>query len=135
MMAYEACQEFEWPLLFHLDDIRCMDVPTLPHLERALKAFPKVNFIGHAAGFWASISGDANAKDFQSYPKRKTVPGGALDRLMETVPEPARRSERAWRSERDRAGYRFRAGISDPASRSAAVRGRITWCRVRKSGN
>jgi len=86
MMAYEACQEFEWPLLFHLDDIRCMDVPTLPHLERALKAFPKVNFIGHAAGFWASISGDANAKDFQSYPKRKTVPGGALDRLMEKYP-------------------------------------------------
>lgn len=86
MMLYEAIQEFQWSVLFHLDDIRCMDVPGLPHLERALKAFPKVNFIGHAAGFWASISGDANAKDFQSYPNRKTAPGGALDRLMDKYP-------------------------------------------------
>ncbi len=86
MMLFEAIQEFEWPVLFHLDDIRCMDVPGLPHLERAVKAFPKVRFIGHAAGFWASISGDANAKDFQSYPDRKTAPGGALDRLMDKYP-------------------------------------------------
>ena len=86
MMLYEACSEVELPILFHLDDIRGIDQPGLPHLERALSLFPKVVFIGHAAGFWSSISGDANAKDFQSYPKRPTKPGGALERLMDLYP-------------------------------------------------
>jgi predicted TIM-barrel fold metal-dependent hydrolase len=86
MMLYEACREVGFPLLFHLDDIRGLDEPGLPHLERALSFFPEVVFIGHAAGFWSSISGDANPKDFQSYPRRPTTPGGALDRLMNLYP-------------------------------------------------
>jgi predicted TIM-barrel fold metal-dependent hydrolase len=84
MMLYEACADLELPILFHLDDIRSFDTPGLPRLENALKAFPKLPFIGHAAGFWASISGDATEKDFGRYPKVPTPvkPGGALDRLM-----------------------------------------------------
>ena len=85
MVLYEACARLELPILFHLDDIRSFDVPGLPRLENALKAFPKLPFIGHAAGFWASISGDATLKDFGRYPKVPTrvAPNGALDRLME----------------------------------------------------
>ncbi|HEV3343726.1 MAG TPA: amidohydrolase family protein [Pirellulales bacterium] len=85
MMVYESCSDLELPILFHLDDIRSFDTPGLARLENVLKAFPKLPLIGHAAGFWASISGDATNADFGRYPKIPTpvAPGGALDRLME----------------------------------------------------
>jgi predicted TIM-barrel fold metal-dependent hydrolase len=85
MAVYEACAELELPILFHLDDIRSFDTPGLPRLENVLKQFPSLPLIGHAAGFWASISGDATTADFGRYPKIPTpvTPGGALDRLME----------------------------------------------------
>jgi predicted TIM-barrel fold metal-dependent hydrolase len=88
MFLYEACDTVGLPILFHLDDIRNPDTPGLPRLENVLKAFPKLPLIGHAAGFWASISGDATLADFGRYPRVPTavVPGGALDRLMEKYP-------------------------------------------------
>ena len=84
MVLYEACADLQLPILFHLDDIRSFDTAGLPRLENALKAFPKLPFIGHAAGFWASISADATDRDFGRYPRLPTPvkPGGALDRLM-----------------------------------------------------
>lgn len=84
MALYEACDAVGLPILFHLDDIRNPDTPGLPRLEKVLKAFPKLPLIGHAAGFWASISGDATFEDFGRYPEipKKVTPGGALDRLM-----------------------------------------------------
>ncbi len=88
MKLYEACAEANLPILFHLDDIRSWDGPGLPRLENALKSFPDLPFIGHAAGFWASISGDATIEDFGKYPALPTpvAPGGALDRLMKKYP-------------------------------------------------
>ena len=85
MMLYEACNELELPILFHLDDIRNPDTTGLPRLENVLRAFPKLPLIGHAAGFWASISGDATLADFGRYPEipKPITPGGALDRLMD----------------------------------------------------
>jgi hypothetical protein len=70
-----------------------------------MKAFPKLPFIGHAAGFWASISGDATLEDFGRYPPIPTPMklGGALDRLMDRYPnlygdlsEPGGHSAIAW---------------------------------------
>jgi len=88
MQLYEACAEVEFPILFHLDDIRSWDGPGLPRLENALKSFPDLPFIGHAAGFWASISGDVTGADFGRYPEipKPVAPGGALDRLMKKYP-------------------------------------------------
>lgn len=88
MMLYEACDELELPILFHLDDIRSFDAPGLPRLENVLQAFPELPLIGHAAGFWASISGDATIADFGRYPEvpKPVAPGGALDRLMAEYP-------------------------------------------------
>src|SRR4029079_10296177 len=88
MTLYEACDAVGLPILFHLDDIRNPDTPGLPRLENVLKAFPKLPLIGHAAGFWASISGDATFEDFGRYPDvpKKVTPGGALDRLMAKYP-------------------------------------------------
>ena len=88
MALYEACDAVGLPILFHLDDIRNPDTPGLPRVENVLKAFPKLPLIGHAAGFWASISGDATFEDFGRYPEvpKKVAPGGALDRLMKKYP-------------------------------------------------
>lgn len=85
MQLYEACDSLELPVLFHLDDLRGIDTVGLPCLENALKAFPNLPLIGHACGFWSSISGDATKEDFGRYPKvpRPITPGGALDRLMD----------------------------------------------------
>ena len=88
MEVYRACEKVGLPILCHLDDIRGIDTPGLPRLENALKTFPKLTFIGHAAGFWASISADATSADFGRYPKIPTpvVPGGALERLLAKYP-------------------------------------------------
>jgi predicted TIM-barrel fold metal-dependent hydrolase len=85
MQLYEACAKVSLPILFHLDDIRNPDSPGLPRLSNALAAFPELPFIGHAAGFWASISGDATIADFGRYPDvpKPIAPGGALDALMD----------------------------------------------------
>jgi predicted TIM-barrel fold metal-dependent hydrolase len=88
MTVYEACTKVGLPILFHLDDIRGIDTPGLPRLENVLKHFPELPMIGHAAGFWASISGDAVPADFRRYlsAPKKVAPGGALDRLMDRYP-------------------------------------------------
>ena len=53
--------------------------------ERAIAACPGTNFLGHAPGFWAHISGDGKF-DKESYPTGKVVPGGALPRMLRTYP-------------------------------------------------
>ena len=86
MQIYEVCEKIGIPLLFHMDSIRGKDRPGLPRLARALATFPKLTFIGHGPGWWASISGDAKAADFGGYPRRPVKPGGAIDRLMDAFP-------------------------------------------------
>ncbi len=88
MTVYEALETVELPILFHLDDIRGADTPGLPRLEHALRSFPKLPMIGHACGFWASISADATDYDFGHYPTipKPVVPGGALELLLAKYP-------------------------------------------------
>src|SRR5262249_51180675 len=83
---YAACGELKLPLLFHIDNLRNMDAPGLPGLEKALKEFPNTTFIGHGPGWWASISGDARQEDLGGYPTGPVAPGGALDTLMGKYP-------------------------------------------------
>lgn len=83
MDLYEVCDDLRLPVLFHTDDIRGTDAPGLPGLDRVLRSFPAVNFIGHGPGFWASISGDVGAGGLGGYPTGKVRPGGALDRLFD----------------------------------------------------
>jgi len=84
--VFRAAGELELPVLFHMDNLRNTDRPGLPGLEKVLQEAPKSNFIGHAPGFWASISGDATQADLGGYPRGPVAPGGALDRLMEKYP-------------------------------------------------
>ncbi|MBA3483891.1 MAG: amidohydrolase family protein [Pirellulales bacterium] len=84
MRLYEACEEVNLPLLFHLDNNANIDQPGLPGLAKALAAFPNLPFIGHGKGWWASISGELTQPDLQvSYPRGPVAPGGAVDRLMD----------------------------------------------------
>lgn len=81
---FSVVSELELPLLFHMDTVRNTDKPGLPGLEKALQAAPKARFIGHANGWWASVSGDCTAADLGAYPNRPVTPGGAVDRLFDT---------------------------------------------------
>lgn len=84
--VFQACAEVGFPVLFHLDNSRNMDHPGLPGLENVLKAVPNGTFIGHAQGWWASISGDVTQPEMQGYPKKPVAPGGAMGRLLDTYP-------------------------------------------------
>jgi predicted TIM-barrel fold metal-dependent hydrolase len=53
-------------------------------MESVLKEFPGVNFIGHANGWWNSLSGDV--KKLNGYPEGRIAPGGAAVRLLEQYP-------------------------------------------------
>ncbi len=64
-----ACGEVGFPVLFHMDRIRNTDRPGLPGLEKVLQAVPEVTLIGHAQGWWASISGDVSVADMGGYPR------------------------------------------------------------------
>lgn len=83
---FRACADLKLPILFHLDSQRNTDQPGLPGLEKVLQEVPHGVFIGHAQGWWASISGDVKAGELSSYPRTPVAPGGAIDRLMEKYP-------------------------------------------------
>lgn len=86
MQIYEVCEKIGIPLLFHMDSVRGKDRPGLPRLAHALATFPQLAFIGHGPGWWASISGDAKAADFNGLRPRPVTPGGAIDKLMDAYP-------------------------------------------------
>lgn len=81
---YAACAEVGFPVLLHIDNRHAVDTPGLPSLEKVLKEFPEVTFIGHANGWWNSLSADV--KEFKGYPEGKIVPEGAAVRLLEEYP-------------------------------------------------
>lgn len=53
--------------------------------ERAVRACPETNFLGHAPGFWAHISAD-DKYDKEAYPKGPIVPGGRVVNLLRECP-------------------------------------------------
>lgn len=80
------------PLLFHLANTRnfggqygCYDDLGLPRLERVLKAFPKLTFLGHSQVFWAEISSTVAEENRSSYPKGE-VSAGRVVELMRRYP-------------------------------------------------
>ena len=79
---FHACGDVGLPVLFHMDNNRNTDAPGLPGLEKVLKEVPNANFIGHAQGWWASISGDVTQQQMSGYPRTRVAQGGAIDRLM-----------------------------------------------------
>jgi len=92
---FRKAGELKCPVVIHLDVPYLFDVEkgemvyqpnwyggTIDNLERAMQLCPKTIFLGHAAGFWREISGDAD-KDPCFTPTGPVVDGGRLARLLE----------------------------------------------------
>ena len=94
---FRYCGSRNVPVTIHLDNPGAHPMPAgaqWPHswyggdiftLERALQLCPDTNFLGHAPGFWACISGDDQWKTV-GYPRGPVLPGGHIERLLETYP-------------------------------------------------
>ncbi|WP_222914205.1 amidohydrolase family protein [Natrinema sp. SYSU A 869] len=79
--VYETCAELDLPVLFHMDGVNLTDEVGLPRTEAMLQAYPNVDFIGHGAGWWASISGDLDSVA-TVWPEGPVTSGGAIPRLL-----------------------------------------------------
>ncbi len=80
-IVYETCAKLDLPVLFHTDGVNMTDEVGLPRIEAMLQSFPDVDFIGHGAGWWASISSDIESVA-TVWPEGPVAPGGAVPRLL-----------------------------------------------------
>jgi predicted TIM-barrel fold metal-dependent hydrolase len=83
LSLFRVCEELELPVLFHIGPniggcYGLVDEPGLPRLEKCLKMFPNLVFIGHSQPFWAEISGDLKPEERNSYPTGRVAPGGRV---------------------------------------------------------
>ena len=85
MNFFGQVEEAGLPLTFHIAPkiggcYGCYDEVGLPRLEKILKTFPDLVFLGHSQPFWAEISSDV-VQDGQrvGYPKGKVVPGRLVE--------------------------------------------------------
>lgn len=89
MNFFAQVEEAELPLTFHVAprvgaNYGCMDDAGLPRLEKVLKAFPKLVFLGHSPTFWAEI-GVVSDTDRSGYPRDKVTSGRVVE-LMRSYP-------------------------------------------------
>ncbi len=85
---FRYCQEYKMPVTFHIAPrfggcYGLVDDLGLPRLERTLKEFPDLVFLGHSQPFWAEIGGDVTDETRGGYPKGNVAPGGRVVELME----------------------------------------------------
>jgi len=84
------CEKAGMPLTFHIGPraggcYGLIDELGLPRLEKTLKQFPKLIFLGHSQPFWAEISADVTNETRNGYPKGKVTPGRVVE-LMRKYP-------------------------------------------------
>ncbi len=89
LCLFRICEELELPVIFHIGPhlggcYGLVDEPGLPRLEKCLKMFPSLIFIGHSQPFWAEISGDVKPEERNSYPAGRVAPGGRVVDLFRT---------------------------------------------------
>jgi predicted TIM-barrel fold metal-dependent hydrolase len=90
MNLFGQVEEAGLPLTFHIAPgiggaYGCFDEVGLPRLEKVLKTFPDLRFLGHSQPFWAEISADVTQETRNGYPKGKVVPGRVVE-LMRNHP-------------------------------------------------
>ena len=88
---FKHCEACEMPVLFHIGPqtggcYGLIDDIYLPRLEKCLRLFPKLVYIGHSQPFWAEISADVTEKNRNTYPPGKITTGGAIPRLLDAYP-------------------------------------------------
>ncbi|MBQ7638108.1 MAG: amidohydrolase family protein [Clostridia bacterium] len=87
---FSQIAKYKLPVTLHLSpavghEYGVVDAPGLPGLERALKKFPNIIFIGHSQSFWAHISEVRDRETMKGYPKGKVTPG-RIRELMDNYP-------------------------------------------------
>jgi predicted TIM-barrel fold metal-dependent hydrolase len=80
--VYRLAEELGVPVLIHFEYETYNT--GMERFETILKAYPKVNFIGHAQTWWGNISADLNPLEL--YPKGPVKRGGLTDRLLSDYP-------------------------------------------------
>jgi len=83
---FKHCEACQMPVLFHIGqmgrDYGVADEMGLPRLEKVLKMFPNLIFIGHSTKFWNEISGDCYLKARGQYHLGPVTEGGRVVELM-----------------------------------------------------
>jgi predicted TIM-barrel fold metal-dependent hydrolase len=80
--VYKLAGEMRVPVLLHFE--HDMYNTGFERFESVLKAYPNVNFIGHAQTWWGNISADLNP--LEMYPKGPVKKGGLTDRWLGDYP-------------------------------------------------
>lgn len=79
----------DMPVIFHIGDMGgdygLVDELGLPRLEKVLKLFPNLKFLGHSQKFWAEIGNDCTEESRKGYPTGKVNPGRVVE-LMRKYP-------------------------------------------------
>jgi len=91
MNLFRQVEEIGFPLTFHLAPqvggyYGCYEDQGLPRLERVLKEFPKLIFLGHSQVFWAEIGPLYHPDERKGYPKGPVTREGRLVELMRKYP-------------------------------------------------
>ena len=76
--VYRLAEEWRVPVLIHFEYENYNT--GFERFAAVLKAYPKVNFIGHAQTWWGNIS--AELSPLEMYPKGPVKAGGLTDRLL-----------------------------------------------------
>ena len=91
---FRFCGEAHLPVTLHFDYPEATRSPknyprrhwwyggSIDHLDNLLSLCKNTNFLGHAPGFWAHISGDDQAPTV-GYPQGPVLPGGMVETLLE----------------------------------------------------
>ncbi|MBQ7651675.1 MAG: amidohydrolase family protein [Victivallales bacterium] len=88
---FRQVEEFGFPLTFDISSIiggryGLYDDAGLPQLETCLKAFPKLNIIGHGPAFWNEIGPIEPGDERDNYIRRPVRSEGVLYRLFRDNP-------------------------------------------------
>jgi len=80
--VYKLAEEMRVPVLLHFEYETYNT--GFERFDKVLKAYPRVNFIGHAQTWWGNVSADLNQLDL--YPKSPVKPGGLTDKFLGDYP-------------------------------------------------
>lgn len=90
LKLFASCEKYDMPITFHIGrdngEYGLIDDFGLPRLEKVLKMFPNLKFLGHSQRFWSHISGDVNEETMHGWPSGKVTEGGRVVELMRKYP-------------------------------------------------
>ena len=91
LLLLEAAEQVRLPVLFHtitpdINSYGVIDHMGLPLLEKVLRRFPELQFIGHSGAFWSEIGGRVTGLQKNSYPTGPVQAGGRVPELMRSCP-------------------------------------------------